>query len=298
VIGPEPGRAETRPGHAPAFGDTMAAMAVLRLAALLLAGLFALPARAAPPDAAPIPAPVNPADLPPPPPPPEPSQAEAGAEPATPAESPPPGELPETSEPPGDDEPRLLPGELPPPRAIAVPPARTSPKPLLRRSALTANVAGLARAPFGDHVGTWRMELALERAMKKLTGSATGIVSVGQLRTDGRDDAWVAEIAGQYRWYFLGRFDRGVYAAGTLGFWAIDPYLSWALGGGLGLKHTGPGGLTLDLQAGLQIPVQWFRHDAGGNPPGFRDAWRTLLPGVLLNAGWSFDEAKRTRRRG
>jgi hypothetical protein len=205
---------------------------------------------------------------------------------------------PETEErprPPGDDD-RLVPGELPPPRAIAVPAARPKPAPLLRRTALTGNLAGFVRAPAGDHAGTWRAELALERAVKP-TVSATGIVSAGRLRTDGRDDAWLAGVSGQYRWYFLGRFDRGAYVAGTLGFWAIDPYLAWALGGGVGLKHTGPAGLTLDLQAGLQVPMQRFRHDSGGEPPGFHDAWRTLLPGVLLNAGWSFDEARRRRRR-
>jgi hypothetical protein len=264
----------------------MARMGVLRLAALLLMGALAPAARAAEPPAPPEPV--------------EPGTPLAPSKPAKTVEpSPPlaPSEPVEPAPPPAMDAPLLVPGELPPPRAIAVPPAaRRKEEPLLKRTALTGNLAGLVHAPAGDHAGTWRAELALERAVSRRV-SAVGILSAGELRTDGRDGAWVAEVAGQYRWYFLGRVDRGLYAAGTLGFWAIDPYLAWALGGGLGLKHTGPWGLTVDLQAGLQLPVEWFRHDTRGNPPRFRDAWRTLLPGVLVNAGWSFEEATAGNRR-
>jgi hypothetical protein len=257
----------------------MVAMRTVLLAGLALALAAAAPARgedpAPPAPAAPAPAPDDEAGEPA-----EPgaasAQDDAGAE-----------DGPRRRSPvvPGD-------GELPPPRAIAEPPSRAraaSPAELTRRTSLGVNLLGAGTGLVTDAAGTWRVEAVLERAVKPHVGAA-GILAVGQVRKDGRDDAWTVELAGQGRWYFAGRFDRGAYLAGTLGFWSVDPYLAWSLGGGVGLKRTFAGGLTLDLLAGFQLPVEWFRHDDGGNPPTLWQAWRALLPGPMVTLGGSFDE--------
>lgn len=249
--------------------------AALALAVLVGAGAPAVgSAQAAPPvEVEPVPPPLPPGHapvVPPAPPVPEGAPGDAGPRPRP---------VPEGG---------LLPGELPPPSAIAARPASPGPG-VERRTSVTLNFLALSTGVFTGSTGTWRAEVAIERALKARVGAA-GYLAVGQVLDDERDDAWVAELAGQYRWYFRGRFDRGLYLAGTLGFWSIDPYVAWSLGGGVGLKHTLQGGLTVDLQLGLQLPVEWFRHDDGGNPPALRDAWEALLPGLVVGVGWSLDE--------
>jgi hypothetical protein len=154
------------------------------------------------------------------------------------------------------------------------------------------NLLGLVPGPEEGADGTWRAEAVLERAFLPRVGAAA-ILSGGQVRKDGYDDATVFGLSAQYRWYFVGRFDRGVYLSGLLGFWSIDPYLAWSLGAGVGVKHTYGSGLTLDLHAGLQLPVNSFRRDEGGNPPALEDAWRAMLPGPLVSVGFSFHEEMR-----
>jgi hypothetical protein len=199
---------------------------------------------------------------------------------------PPPDERPRTPVAPGDGlEPR-------PPRAVAPPPhGPPGPPPwpadLTRRTSLGVNLLGFVPGPEEGALGTWRVEGVLERALRPRLGAAA-IVSGGQVRKDGHDDATSAGLSAQFRWYAAGRFDRGVYLAGTLGFWILDPHVAWSLGGGVGYKRTFPGGFTLDLLAGLQLPVDEFRSSSGGNPPALDDAWRALLPGPLVSLGYSF----------
>jgi len=208
--------------------------------------------------------------------------AEGGSQPAEPAPDDRPPRVPVI---PRDDL------ELPPPRAIAEPPprARRWPDDLARRTSLGLNLLAFVPGPEAGASGTWRVEAVLERALRPTVGAAA-ILSGGQVRKDGRDDASSIGLSGQYRWYFAGRFDRGAYLAGTLGFWLVDPYIAWSLGGGIGLKHTFRSGFTIDLLAGLQLPVDSFRTDDGGNPPALEDAWRALLPGPLVSVGGAFDE--------
>jgi hypothetical protein len=189
-------------------------------------------------------------------------------------------------------------GALPPPRGVAPPPAAPVwPADLTRRTSLGVNVLGLVPGPEDGSDGTWRAEVVLEAAFRPRVGLAA-IFSGGQVRKDGHDVATTVGFTAQYRWYFSGRFDRGGYLAGAVGFWLIDPYAVWSLGGGVGYKRTFTSGFTLDLQAGLQLPVDWFRSDDDGDPPDLEDAWRALIPGPLVSVGGSFGapEGKGTPR--
>lgn len=187
-------------------------------------------------------------------------------------------------------------GVLSPPRAIAAPPRRPRwPADLHRRTSLGVNLLGLVPGPEEGSSGTWRVEGVVERAFRPRLSWAV-IASGGRVLDDGFDGAFTLGISGQYRGYLRGRFDGGLYLAGTLGFWSIDPYIAWSLGGGVGYKRILAGGFTIDLLAGLQLPVDWFRHGERGNPPELEDAWRALLPGPLVSIGGSFDARPRARR--
>jgi hypothetical protein len=154
-----------------------------------------------------------------------------------------------------------------------------------RDLALLLDLGSLAGNPFDGANHGWRLEGLVERRMRRGSiGSALGFGG-GNVSVPGYASEWALGVTGQFRWYALGDFERGLFLGGILSFWRIGPHFAWAPGPLVGYRYTFPLGLVAEAHLGIPFPVDHFSTGGAAGRVPFRDAWDAILPGVFLGVG-------------
>lgn len=156
-----------------------------------------------------------------------------------------------------------------------------------RNLVLLLDVGALAGNPFDGEDHGWRLEGLVERRMRRGSIGSAVALGGGNVSVPGYASEWALGITGQFRWYALGDFERGLFLGGLLSFWRIGPHLAWAAGPLAGYRFTFPAGLVAEAHLGIPFPVDHFSTSSNAGRVPFRDAWDAILPGVFVGVGAS-----------